>query len=343
VIATSPTLGIRRGNRAYNLRGLSMDVLRFEGRVAIVTGAGGSYNLGRSHAHLLAARGAKVVVNDLGVGPGNQLEEPADAEAVAEEIRAAGGEAIANTNTVAEEGSAKEIIDLAIDEWGRLDILVNNAGYGSLAFFNEINTRDIERFVGVNLMGPIWMCRAAWPHMCRAGYGRIVNTTSGGMMGMPGMSLLAASKFGAYGLTRGLAVEGAEYGIKVNALSPGAATNSVEHSFTFTSPEILENYVASFPPKHVSAVIAYLVHESCTATGTMFAAGGGDVSARIVAATPTFSVDDITPEDVAANIDVILNTEELSVVTDPLNVEEPGGASPVLQYMVPKDYRPSTL
>ena len=157
------------------------------------------------------------------------------------------------------------------------------------------------------------------------------------------MSLLAASKFGAYGLTRGLAVEGAEYGIKVNALSPGAATNSVEHSFTFTSQEILDNYVAGFPPKHVSAAIAYLAHESCKATGTMFAASGGDVSARIVAATPTFHADDITPEDVAENIDAILNTDDLLVVTDPLHVQEPGGASPVMQYMVPKDYRPSTV
>jgi NAD(P)-dependent dehydrogenase (short-subunit alcohol dehydrogenase family) len=320
-----------------------MDELRFDGKVAIVTGAGGTFNLGRSHAHLLASRGAKVVVNDLGAGPGNQGTEPADAEAIAAEIVAAGGEAIADLHSVAEEDSAAAIIDAAMSKWGRVDILVNNAGFGVRAGFEEVSSHDIHRLIGVHLMGAIWMCRAAWPHMRKAGYGRIVNTTSGGMMGMAGMSIYGAAKFGIYGLTRGLATEGAALGIKANALSPGAATNSFGHSFTFADKRVLDGFMEKFPAKLVSAAVAYLAHESCVASGTLFNAGGGEVSARVVAGTEGINQPGLTIEDVAAGIDAILDTGALSIVTDPRNPEEAGGQSPVTQLMVPKQYKPSPV
>jgi len=321
----------------------TMGELRFDGQVAIVTGAGGTFNLGRSHAHLLASRGAKVVVNDLGVGPGNQGTEPANAEAVAAEIVAAGGEAIADLHSVAEEDSAQAIIDAAMNKWGRVDILVNNAGFGVRAGFDEVSSHDIHRLVGVHLMGAIWMCRAAWPHMKRQGYGRIVNTTSGGMMGMAGMSIYGAAKFGIYGLTRGLATEGAEIGIKANALSPGAATNSFGHSFTFADDKVMEAFVERFPAKLVSAAVAYLAHETCAVSGTMFNAGGGEVSARLVMATTGINMPELTVEDVAANIDTIIDDTAMALVTDPRLPGEGGGHSPVTQLMVPREYRPSPV
>jgi NAD(P)-dependent dehydrogenase (short-subunit alcohol dehydrogenase family) len=185
-----------------------MNELRFDGKVAIVTGAGGSANLGRAHARLLAARGAKVVVNDLGVGPNGRSTHPADARSVAAEIVAVGGEAIADLHSVAEEESAVAIVQAALNEWGRIDILINNAGVGLHARFPEATSRDIRRAIDVHLMGSIWMCRAAWPHMVKAGYGRIVNTVSAAMFGMEATTVYGAAKFGIYGLTRGLAAEG---------------------------------------------------------------------------------------------------------------------------------------
>ena len=230
-----------------------MSELRFDGRVAIVTGAGGENpSLGRSHASLLAERGAKVVVNDLGVGPDGRGIMRANAEQVAEEVRAAGGEAVADQHSVAEEEGARGAVATALDTWGRLDILVNNAGVCFMAHFDEISSADIRKIIDVHLMGTVWMCRAAWPHMREAGYGRIVNTTSGAMFGIEHLSIYGAAKSGIFGLTRGLAVEGAALGIKVNALGPAANTTAIRH-FNETSPftTLME---AHFPTSLVSPV-----------------------------------------------------------------------------------------
>ena len=207
-----------------------MSELRFDGRVAIVTGAGGQDpSLGRSHATLLAERGAKVVVNDLGVGPDGRGVMRANAAQVVDQILAAGGEAIADQHSVADEDGAHSVVATALDTWGRLDILVNNAGVCFMAHFDEISSADIRKIIDVHLMGTLWMCRAAWPHMRAAGYGRIVNTTSGAMFGIENLSIYGAAKSGIFGLTRGLAVEGAESGIKVNALGPAANTTAIRH------------------------------------------------------------------------------------------------------------------
>ena len=174
-----------------------------------MTGAGGQPpSLGRSrHANLLAGRGAKVVVNDLGVGPDGRGILRSNAEQVVDEIRAAGGEAVADAHSVADEAGAREIVQTALDTWGRLDILVNNAGIAHIAHFDEISSADIRKVIDVHLMGTLWMCRAAWPFMRDAGYGRIVNTTSGGVFGQE--SIYGTAKAGIFGLTRGLAIEGA--------------------------------------------------------------------------------------------------------------------------------------
>jgi NAD(P)-dependent dehydrogenase (short-subunit alcohol dehydrogenase family) len=185
-----------------------MSELRFDGEVAIVTGAGSNPSLGRSYALALAARGAKVVVNDLGVGPDGTGRLAAKAESVAKEIVDAGGEAIADTHSVAEEDSARAIVQTALDAWGRVDILVNNAGVAILAEFGEISSTDLRRVLDVHLYGNVWMCRAVWPQMREAGYGRIINITSGALGGIRYTTIYGAAKGGILSLTRGLAVEG---------------------------------------------------------------------------------------------------------------------------------------
>ena len=178
---------------------------------------------------------------------------------------------------------AHSVVATALDTWGRLDILVNNAGVCFMAHFDEISSADIRKIIDVHLMGTVWMCRAAWPHMRAAGYGRIVNTTSGAMFGIENLSIYGAAKSGIFGLTRGLAVEGAEFGIKVNALGPAANTTAIRH-FNETSPftELME---AHFPTRLVSPAVAYLAHESCELSGANLEAGAGNVG------TPRFRPD----------------------------------------------------
>jgi NAD(P)-dependent dehydrogenase (short-subunit alcohol dehydrogenase family) len=316
-----------------------MGELRFDGQVAIVTGAGGSANLGRSHARLLAARGAKVVVNDLGVGPNGRSTHPASAQAVADEIVAAGGEAIASLDSVAEEAGAAAIVQAALDRWGRVDILINNAGVGLNAGFDVVTSHDITRVINVHLMGSIWMCRAAWPHMLAAGYGRIVNTVSGAMFGMSGTTIYGAAKFGIYGLTRGLAVEGADHNIRVNALSPGAATNSMGHGLVFKDPAMTRMFIERFPPDLVSPAVGYLAHADCAVTGALVHAGGGEVSARLITATEGVTIPDLSIEDVRDNLGVIFDQSAMSVVTDPYSAKG-GGNNPVADSMVAAPYEP---
>src|SRR5262249_19530081 len=199
--------------------------MRFDRRVAIVTGAGGNPSLGRAYARLLALRGARVVVNDVGSGVGLPgCSDNAAAEAVVKEILDDGGEAVANTNSVATEASAKAVVQTAIDAFGRVDILVNNAGVCIFAPLDEISADDIRLTVDVHVLGTIWMSRAVWPHMRAARYGRIVNITSGAMNGLRLLTVYGAAKGGIFSFTRTLAIEGADHNIRANSLSPAAGT-----------------------------------------------------------------------------------------------------------------------
>ncbi len=315
-----------------------MNQLRFDGRVAIVTGAGGKApSLGRSHATLLAERGAKVVVNDLGVGPDGRGTLRANAQQVVEEIRAAGGEAVADQHSVAEEEGAHGVVATALDTWGRLDIVVNNAGICFMAHFDEISSADIRNIIDVHLMGTLWMCRAAWPHMRAAGYGRIVNTTSGAMFGIENLSIYGAAKSGIFGLTRGLAVEGAAYGIKVNALGPAANTTAIRH-FNETSPftSLME---AHFPTSLVSPAAAYLAHERCELSGANLEAGAGNVGLRVFGQTAGYTDTDLTVEKVAANLSTIGDKRTATMIPDP--GEMPAGPTGAAQIgAVLKPYQP---
>lgn len=277
-----------------------MEQLRFDGRTAIVTGAGGNPSLGRAHALLLAARGANVVVNDIGALPA-ALGYPgvASAEAVAEEIRALGGKAVADTNSVASEAGGAAIVQTALDAFGSADILVNNAGICRVVSFEEMTPADFRETIEVNLMGTVHTCRAAWPHMKAAGYGRIVNIASGSMTGLAWQTAYAAAKSAVFSFTRALAAEGAEHGIKANTVTPGALTRMV-----FAAQGEGSSFIAhareALPPEIVSPAVAFLAHESVPFTGECIESMGGQVDRFYLARTPGFADPAMTIETLAA-------------------------------------------
>lgn len=276
-----------------------MEALRFDGRVAVVTGAGGNPSLGRAHALLLAERGAKVVVNDIGQLPA-ALGYPgvASAEAVAEEIRALGGEAVADIHSVATDDGAAAIVQTALDAFDRLDILINNAGICRVVAFEEMTAEDFRQSIEVNLMGTVATCRAAWRRMKAQGYGRIVNISSGSMAGFAWQSAYAAAKAGVFSFTRALAAEGAEHGILANSVIPGAFTRMVMAAQDESSPWIAHAR-EHMPPEAVSPAVALLAHETCPFTGECVESMGGHVSRLYLARTPGFEAPGMTLETMA--------------------------------------------
>jgi NAD(P)-dependent dehydrogenase (short-subunit alcohol dehydrogenase family) len=276
-----------------------MSDLRFDGLTAIVTGAGGNPSLGRAHALLLASRGANVVVNDIGTSSEmRNYQGFASADAVVAEIVAAGGKAVADTNSVATLEGAEAIIRTAIQTFGRIDILVNNAGITLAAPFDVMTPHDFTRQIDINLMGSIWTSRAAWPHMKAQGYGRIVNTTSTAMLGLALQVGYAVSKGGLWSLTRSLAIEGGAHGIKVNAISPGAFTRMASATLLEDSPLLL-HLKSHLSAELVSPVLAFLCHESCPVSGECIDSVGGDVHRTYVARTKGFASRELTAEMVA--------------------------------------------
>ena len=201
--------------------------IRFDGRVAIVTGAGGG--LGRQHALALAARGAAVVVNDLGAAVDGAGGEASAAEAVAAEIRAAGGQAIASGASVTDFAAVQAMMDAALQQWGRIDILVNNAGILRDRSFAKMDLADFRLVMDVHVMGAVNCCKAVWETMRARNYGRIVMTTSSsGLYGNFGQSNYGAAKMALVGLMQTLALEGARHDIRVNCLAPTAATRMTD-------------------------------------------------------------------------------------------------------------------
>lgn len=278
---------------------------RFEGRTAIVTGAGGNPSMGRCHALLLAERGANVVVNDIGHPGVPHYDGAASAEAVAAEIAAAGGKAVASTHSVASEEGTQAIVQTALDAFGGVDILVNNAAVAVASPIYEMSSEHLRRHVEVNLMGQVWMVRAVWPHMRAAGYGRIVNIGSGAFGGMAPMSVYGTTKGGVFSLTRGIALEGAEFGIKANTVHPGAFTRMLVSQHEESS-SIYQFAKDNLPPEKTSPVVTFLAHEDCPVTGEAFDSVGGEVRRIYIAATLGIQDPDITLETLAARWDEVM-------------------------------------
>ena len=260
----------------------------FEGRVALVTGGGNG--LGLSHARYLAERGARVVLNDLGggtLGWESQGIDPEVAERAAAGIRAAGGEALSNNESVADPAAAEAMVRLAVDTWGRIDIVVNNAGIASSQFFPDVENQEMERHLGVTLLGCLNTMRAAWPHMSEAKYGRIINTGSAAAFGNP-VASYASMKAGLFGLTKTVAIFGIEYGIKVNLLLPAAFSRLTDG---LPESDFKARLRRDFLPEKATPVVAYLCHENCAVSGEAFSVGGGRFSRIVYAATPAAEID----------------------------------------------------
>jgi len=270
-----------------------MSEIRFDNRVAIVTGAGGG--LGRAHALLLAKRGAKVVVNDLGGSmDGSGGGGSAAADKVVEEIKAAGGEAVASYDGVDTWEGAQKIVAKAKEAFGKLDIVINNAGILRDVSFMKMTEEDWTKVLTVHLTGTMNVAKAAWPLLRENGYGRVVNTTSAaGLYGNFGQANYSAAKLGIVGLTKTLAHEGAKYNIKCNAIAPIAKSRMTE---TIMPPNVLEKLA----PEYVSALVAYLCSEKCEDTAQVYAVGGGYFSrvAVMEAEGVGIPVDKVTPEAV---------------------------------------------
>ncbi len=269
-----------------------MNEHRFDGRVAVVTGAG--RGIGAAYARLLAERGASVVVNDLG---GSMEGEGADAGPAAEvvaEIEAAGGRAVADPNDVATVAGADALIAGAVDRYGRLDVLVNNAGIMRWAGLPEVDADDLDAHLAVHVGGSFNTTRAAWPHFVEQGYGRIVMTTSAGFFGLPKNLAYAAAKGGVIGLTRSVTAAGARHGIKANLIAPAATTRMAG------APS---DAVPDMPPEQVAPMVAYLAHEDCPVSGEIYAAGAGRFARIFIASTEGYvhAEGEPTIEDVAAH------------------------------------------
>ena len=247
--------------------------LDFKGRVAIVTGAGGG--LGRAHALALAARGARVLVNDLGGGVHGEAGSVTAAQKVVDEIRAAGGEALANGASVTDYDAVQAMVQQVIDAWGRVDVLVNNAGILRDKTFAKMDLQDFRTVVEVHLMGAVHCCKAVWPHMMAQEYGRIVMTTSStGLYGNFGQSNYGAAKLALVGLMQTLALEGAKHHIHVNALAPTAATRMTEGLMP-------EDVLAMLQPEAVVPAMLVLAHETAPTRTTLCAGGGSFEAAHI--------------------------------------------------------------
>jgi NAD(P)-dependent dehydrogenase (short-subunit alcohol dehydrogenase family) len=261
----------------------------FDGRVAIVTGAGGG--LGREHALLLAARGARVVVNDVGGSVSGEGGDAGPAQRVVDEIVAGGGEAVPDTHSVATPEGGEAIVATAIEHFGQVDVVVNNAGILRDKSFQNMTPELLGPVLDVHLKGAFYVARPAWAHMRERAYGRIVNTSSNsGILGNFGQSNYGAAKMGLVGLTRVLAVEGAKYNIKVNAIAPVAMTRMTQ--------ELLGNLGDKIKPSLVSPIVAYLAHEDCPVSGEVYSAAGGRIARFFVGLTQGYYNPALTVEDV---------------------------------------------
>ena len=273
-----------------------MSDLRFDDRVAVVTGA--ARGLGRAYALLLASRGAKIVVNDLGSTLKGQGVDSGPAEEVAQEIQAAGGDATACTDSVSTPEGGNAIISAALDIYGRIDILIHNAGIVRGAPLQEMTYEDFDAILDVHVRGGFNVLRPAFALMCKAGYGRIVLTSSvNGLYGNYRQANYATAKAGLIGLSNVAALEGAAQGVKSNVIIPAAVTRMAEGLDISAYPPM--------SPDLVSPTVAWLAHESCSVTGEMLISIAGRVARAFVVETQGVYQDAWSIEQVARRMDEI--------------------------------------
>jgi len=289
-----------------------MDPFHFNGKVAIITGAG--RGLGRECARLLAARGAQVIVNDLGVGVNGDKTDEDPARLVAAQINASGGTAIANRGCVVND--SKLIIEEALDTFGRLDTLINNAGFGKFEgnnAFASMSMNQWDRMLETHLGGTVKMSHAAWPYLIKSGSGCIINMSSSAAFGAPSMPHYSTAKSAMIGLTRSLAAEGKQFGLRINAIMPTAFTRGtaqIPHA-------VLRDYFAvHFTSDHVASFLLWLAHESTQVSGECFSVGGGVACRVVLARGQSIKVSDKSPEAWAGESMHMINSGDMSI---PLN------------------------
>jgi NAD(P)-dependent dehydrogenase (short-subunit alcohol dehydrogenase family) len=297
--------------------------LRFDEQVAVITGAGGG--LGKEYALLLASRGARVVVNDIGGSVTGHGSSSDAGSAVANEICRQGGEAVADSHSVTTPDGAEAIIDTALRRWGRVDIVINNAGIVGDAPFEDMTADRLEPLLDVHLKGAFYVTRPAWKVMREQGYGRVLNTCSAaGILGNEGMSNYGSAKTGLIGLTRVLAAEGAASNIKVNAIAPIAYTRMLAHSVESAGqPEdqaaqailddLVGQYLQKLDPALVAPVAAFLTHRDCPVSGEIYTVGAGHVARFFVGRTKGFYNPALSIEDVRDHLGEIRDEEGYTV------------------------------
>ena len=290
---------------------MSAAELGFDGKVAIITGAGGG--LGRQHALLLASRGALVVVNDLGGALDGSGSDKGAAQKVVDEIVDLGGVAVADTNSVSTPEGGAAIVKSAVDAYGRVDIVINNAGILRDKSFHNLTPDLMNPVFDVHLKGAFHVTQPAFVLMREQGYGRIISTSSAaGVFGNFGQANYGAAKMGLVGFMRVLAVEGAKYNIKANAIAPLALTRMTESLFSGAMAEKLQ-------PELISPIVAFLAHEDCPVSGEVYSVGGGRVARVFIGETPGYFNANLTMEDVRNNFEQIRNEDGYIV---PANISE---------------------
>jgi NAD(P)-dependent dehydrogenase (short-subunit alcohol dehydrogenase family) len=286
-----------------------MTDITFDNRVAIVTGAGGG--LGRAHALELARRGARVVVNDLGSAVDGTGASAKAADLVVEEITAAGGEAVANYDSVATPEGGEAIVQTALDAWGTVDIVINNAGILRDRSFANLTLEELNAVIDVHLRGAFHVSLPAYRVMKEKGYGRFVHTSSNaGIFGNFGQANYGAAKMGLVGLSNVLAIEGARYGIKSNVIAPIARTRMTE--------ELLGPFADLLDPDQVTPMVVYLCSEECELTHEIFTAGGGRYGRIFIATNPGwFAGQKVVPsvEEIRDHLDQIRDITQFEIPT----------------------------
>jgi NAD(P)-dependent dehydrogenase (short-subunit alcohol dehydrogenase family) len=298
-----------------------MEELRFDGRSVVITGAGRGF--GREHARLLAKRGARLVIADYGVEMDGTGSDPEVIEAITQELKDSGAEVVGLFANVADEADAARIVETAVETYGGLDVCVNNAGIYAGNWIEDTDNAQYRRMIDYHYLGTEYVTRAAWPHLKKAENGCVVNTSSEAIIGhIPKSPDYAAAKGAVNSFTKALALNGRQYGLRVNAVAPRGNTR-------MSTPEVLshvyeapvENFqnemFDNMKPEYVSAAVAFLAHESCPLNGEVIACGGGLAMRVAFLETKGLQADEggLTPEDLMEGIDQLMDPTDGTIVT----------------------------